>query len=62
MHLKGHPFVEGHPELYVGHLNVGDDVTGQLITFPRIDKFWNIVHILINTKHNGFAIIDEPLS
>lgn len=61
VHLKGLPFLEGHPEAYMRNLTAGDVVTGPLLTFSGIEKVGNIVQILMNTKHNGFPVIDEPL-
>lgn len=59
VHLKGFPFLEEHPEPYMKNLTAGDVITGPLVTFSGIEKVGNIVHILMNTKHNGFPVIDE---
>lgn len=59
VHLKEFPFLEEHPEPYMKNLTAGDVITGPLVTFSGIEKVGNIVHILMNTKHNGFPVIDE---
>eukprot|EP01018_Ginkgo_biloba_P035624 Gb_17660 [translate_table: standard] len=60
VHLKGFPFLEAHAEPYMRHLTAGDVVTGPLVTFAGIEKVGNIVHVLKNTKHHAFPVLDEP--
>ncbi|XP_015893920.3 putative chloride channel-like protein CLC-g [Ziziphus jujuba] len=60
MKLKGFPYLETHAEPYMRQLTVGDVVTGPLQLFSGIEKVGNILHVLRNTKHNGFPVIDEP--
>ncbi|KAK4753926.1 hypothetical protein SAY87_002030 [Trapa incisa] len=60
MKAKGFPYLENHAEPYMRQLTVGDVVTGPLQTLNGIEKVGNIVHILRNTRHNGFPVVNEP--
>ncbi|KAL9445090.1 hypothetical protein AB3S75_018144 [Citrus x aurantiifolia] len=63
MKAKGFPYLETHVEPYMRQLTVGDVVTAPLQLFHGIEKVGNVVHVLRNTRHNGFPVIDEnPLS
>ncbi|KAJ8753175.1 hypothetical protein K2173_017753 [Erythroxylum novogranatense] len=60
MKAKGFPYLETHAEPYMRQLTVGDVVTGPLQLFQGIEKVGNVVHVLRNSRHNGFPVIDEP--
>ncbi|KAF3639635.1 putative chloride channel-like protein CLC-g [Capsicum annuum] len=60
MRLKGFPYLERHAEPYLRQLSVSDVVTGPLQLFNGIEKVGNIIHVLKNTEHNGFPVVDEP--
>ncbi|XP_068641759.1 putative chloride channel-like protein CLC-g isoform X2 [Aristolochia californica] len=58
--LKGLPYLETHAEPYMRQLTVSDVVSGPLQLFNGVEKVGTIVHVLKNTRHNGFPVIDEP--
>ncbi|XP_074570041.1 putative chloride channel-like protein CLC-g [Curcuma longa] len=58
--LKGLPYLESHAEPYMRQLMVSDVVGGPLQVFNSVEKVGNIVHVLKNTGHHGFPVVDEP--
>lgn len=60
MKLKGLPYLEAHPEVYMRHLTTSDVVFGPLFSFTGIEKVRNIVHALRITQHHSFPVINEP--
>ncbi|KAL5987624.1 hypothetical protein ACLOJK_035374 [Asimina triloba] len=58
--LKGFPYLENNAEPYMRQLTVSDVLTGPLQFFNGVEKVGNIVHVLQNTSHHGFPVIDEP--
>ncbi|CAM8992282.1 unnamed protein product [Rhodiola kirilowii] len=61
LHLKGLPFLEGHPEPWMRNITVGElaDVKPPVVSLRGVEKVGRIVEVLKNTTHNGFPVIDD---
>ncbi|KAK1677078.1 hypothetical protein QYE76_037926 [Lolium multiflorum] len=60
--LKGLPFLEPNPEPWMKDITVGELAAAKprAISLQVVERVSTIVHVLRNTGHNGFPVVDRP--
>lgn len=59
IHLKGIPFLEARPELFMRQFKAKDAVVHDPVLLPAVDKVRNILRVLRDTPHNAYPVFEE---